>query len=320
MTQAWAGVELRHLTALLTLAQEGSFSQAAQSLGYTQSAVSQQIARLERLVGHRLVDRPGGPRAVSLTPAGQVLLRYAGAVRDQLARAAADLAALSAGTAGTLRIGCFQSVGVRILPRVLSEFAAAFPQVTVRLTEAEDDGELLHQLEHGELDLTFVAYPMMPGPFETIELLTDPYVVVVRQDHPLARQDTAVELRTLADLPLVTYAQMREVHSIENRLGRPELTDQIVFRSNDNGAILGLAAEGVGAAVVSWLSVDPHREGVRTLALRDVSPRIVGIAWHAEREPLAAAQAFVRIAQTVTAREQAAAPGPTASSPAFVRG
>ena len=308
MTDGWAGVELRHLASLQALADEGSFSRAAEALGYTQSAVSQQIARLERLVGQRLVDRPGGPNPVSLTPAGLVLLRYAHAISAQLARAAADLAALAAGTAGTLRVGCFQSVGVRILPRVLSEFAAAYPQVTVRLTEAEDDGELLHLLERGELDLTFVAYPMMPGPFATIELLEDPYVVVVRADSDLAHQDGPVALRQLANLPLITYAQMREVHSIENRLGRPELTKQIVFRSNDNGTILGLAAEGVGAAVVSWLSVDPYREGVRTLALSGVSPRIVGIAWHSEREPIAAAGAFVELAQGVAAREQALAP------------
>lgn len=312
MSDGWAGVELRHLAALQSLAQEGSFSAAASALGYTQSAVSQQIARLERLVGQRLVDRPGGPNPVSLTPAGVVLLRYANAVRAQLARAGADLAALAAGTAGTLRIGCFQSVGVRILPRVLSEFATAFPQVTVRLTEAEDDGELLHKLEVGELDLTFVAYPMMAGPFTTVELLEDPYVLVVRADSELAHHDGPVRLQELTDLPLITYAQMREVHSIENRLGRPELTDQIVFRSNDNGTILGLAAEGVGAAVVSWLSVDPYREGVRTLALAGVSPRIVGIAWHSEREPIAAGQAFVRLARDVAAREQALAPAHSA--------
>lgn len=308
MAESWAGVELRHLVSLQAIAEHGSFSHAAHALGYTQSAVSQQIARLERMVGQRLVDRPGGPNPVALTPAGQVLARYGAAISAQLSRAEADLAALAAGTAGMLRIGCFQSVGVRILPRVLSEFAASFPQVTVRLTEAEDDGELLRMLERGELDMTFVAYPMMPGPFTTVELLEDPYVLVVRDDSELADQAGPVPLRMLAGLPLITYAQMREVHSIENRLGRPELTDQIVFRSNDNGTILGLAAEGVGAAVVSWLSVDPHREGVHTLALAGVSPRIVGVAWHSEREPLAAVEAFVQIARAVAAREQAAAP------------
>jgi DNA-binding transcriptional LysR family regulator len=105
-------------------------------------------------------------------------------------------------------------------------------------------------------------------------------------------------------VPIVTYAQMREVHSIENRLGRPELTEQIVFRSNDNGTILGLAAEGVGAAIISWLSVDPFRDGVRTMALAGVSPRIVGIAWHRDRYRIPAADAFVELATREADKEQ----------------
>lgn len=66
---------------------------------------------------------------------------------------------------------------------------------------------------------------------------------------------------------------MRDVHAIENRLARPELAGQVVFRSNDNGTILGLAAEGVGVAVISWLSVDPHRGDVRVRRLAGVTAR-----------------------------------------------
>ncbi len=292
-----ATLELRYLVALAAVARESSFSRAAETLGYTQSAVSQQISRLEHLVGHTLVERRGGTNPISLTFAGRVLLVHADAIVAQLGSARADLAALTEGSAGTLRIGCYQSVGVRILPRVLSRFRSGWPGVTVELTEAEDDGDLLAQVEAGELDLTFVAYPMTSGPFGHLELMEDPYVVVVREDSALGASAGPVHLRDLEDLPLVTYAQMREVHSIENRLGRPELTEQIVFRSNDNGTILGLAAEGVGAAVISWLSVDPFRSGVRTRALTGVSPRIVGIAWHRDRYRVPAADAFVRLAQ-----------------------
>src|ERR671933_1423370 len=151
----WLGVELRHLAALQALAEEGSFGRAAHRLGYTQSAISQQIAALERIVGERLIERPGGPRPVSLTEAGQLLLRHADAIVARLAAAKADLQALSGGEAGTLRIGIFQSVGERILPDVLRRFAASWPKVELALTESASDAELLALVERGELDLAF---------------------------------------------------------------------------------------------------------------------------------------------------------------------
>lgn len=305
MRESWSTLELRYLQALDAVAREGSFSRAAESLGYTQSAISQQVARLERIAGQRLVERPGGPRAVSLTAAGQVLRRHSAAIVARIASAAADLDALASGTAGVLRVGCFQSIGVRVLPGVLREFSRAWPQVRVELTENEDDGELLRAVERGELDLAFVVFPIPAGPFEAVELLDDPYVLVVAADSELARRPGPVPPAALDDLPLITYAQMREVHAIENRLGRPSLTDQIVFRSNYHGTILGLAAQGVGAAVVSWLSVQPDREGIQVLGLDRVRPRTVGIAWHQDRYRNPAAEAFIRFACDAAVGEQA---------------
>src|SRR3712207_7437198 len=86
----WFGVELRHLAALQAIAEEGSFGRAAQRLGYTQSAVSQQIATLERIVGERLLERPGGPRPVSLTEAGRRVLPHAQAIVARLDAGQAD--------------------------------------------------------------------------------------------------------------------------------------------------------------------------------------------------------------------------------------
>src|SRR6058998_2713149 len=104
---SWLGLELRHLIALKAIAEEGTFGRAATSLGYTQSAVSQQIAMLERIVGQKLIDRPGGPRPVSLTEAGELLLRHADAIAARLQAAQADLAALAEGEGGVLRVGIY---------------------------------------------------------------------------------------------------------------------------------------------------------------------------------------------------------------------
>src|SRR4029079_13052473 len=106
ITQAdqWLGVEVRHFAALDAVAREGSFGRAAESLGYTQSAISQQIATLEKIVGETLVERPGGPRAVSLTDAGELLLRHAEAIVARIDATRADISALRAAEAGALRV------------------------------------------------------------------------------------------------------------------------------------------------------------------------------------------------------------------------
>ena len=84
------GVELRHLLALQAIAEHGSFGRAAKALGYTQSAISQQMAALERAVGEKLIERPGGPRPVSLTEAGELLLRHAEAIVARMKAAQAE--------------------------------------------------------------------------------------------------------------------------------------------------------------------------------------------------------------------------------------
>src|SRR5262249_31803228 len=156
-TDNWLGVELRHLAALEAVASEGSFGRAADRLGYTPSAVSQQIATLERFVGEKLVERPGGPRAISLTEAGSLLLRHAEAIVARLDAARADMAALRAGETGTLRVGTYQSVGARVLPAVMRRFRSEHPGIVLELHEPTTDPELYALIESGDLDLAFCS-------------------------------------------------------------------------------------------------------------------------------------------------------------------
>ncbi len=294
----WLGLELRHLIALKAIAEEGTFGRAAASLGYTQSAVSQQIAMLERIVGQRLIDRPGGPRPVSLTEAGEVLLRHADAIDARLQAAQADLAALDAGDAGALNVGTYQSVGARLLPTLLREFGAAWPKVDVSLRESADDGELARLVERGELDLSFVVLPLEPGPYETVELMRDPYVLLVPAGSPLASKDRAPRLRELVEHPLIGFRTCRTTYHVEDRLRQTGHDPQIVFRSDDNGTVQGLVAAGVGIAIVPRLTVDETDKAIEVVDLGDrLPPRLIGIAWHRDRRQTRAAEAFVALAR-----------------------
>ncbi len=198
----WLGVEVRHFAALDAVAREGSFGRAADRLGYTQSAVSQQIATLEKIVGETLVERPGGPRAVSLTDAGEVLLRHAEAIVARLDAARADIAALRAGETGALRVGTYQSIGARVLPEVMRRFMSDWPGIELGLSEPATDPELYGLIESGELDLAFCSPPLPDGPFDMLELMSDPYVLLVPAENPLASRASA-SMDDLGDQPLI---------------------------------------------------------------------------------------------------------------------
>src|SRR5437016_3496312 len=294
----WLGVELRHFLALEAVAKAGSFGKAAASLGYTQSAVSQQIATLERLVGQQLVERPGGPRPVSLTEAGRLLLTHAEAIAARVAAAQADLTALGHGEAGTLHVGVFQSVGQRILPEVMRRFVATWPKVDVRLTESADDSELLSLVERGELDLTFADLPLTDGPFESVELLRDPYVLVVPASSELGRNGTQPTLREIASLGLIGHKHCRSVARLETAFRQPL---RYVFQSDHNQTVQALAAAGVGVALVPRMTVEADDRSTRVIDLPKLPPRVISIAWHRDRYRGRAAQAFAETAQTVCA-------------------
>jgi DNA-binding transcriptional LysR family regulator len=299
----WLGVELRHLAALQAVVDHGSFGRAALALGYTQSAVSQQIATLERAVGEKLLERPGGPRAVTPTEAGRLLLGHAEAIVARLRAAQADLAALRDGAAGSLRVATFQSVGAKVLPSLLRRFRDDWPGIDVHLVEAETGYDLDAYLERGEVDLSFVMWPGTTVEFE--ELLRDPYVVLAPAGSELARRGRVEAVTDLAGLPLVAYRSCPSVVQLETALRGQGLEPEIVFRSDDNGIIQGMVAAGMGYAVLPLLAVDLGSEETVALPIGSGFPdRLIGIGWHRDRYRSPAARAFVDAARTVCAAIQ----------------
>jgi DNA-binding transcriptional LysR family regulator len=291
ITHPWLGIEVRHLAALQAVAETGSFARAARGLGYTQSAVSLQIAALERVAGTRLLERPGGRRAVVPTEAGERMLRHAARIVAQHQAAAADLTALAEGDAGALRVGTFQTVSNRVLPGTVRRFMALRPNVEVRLHEASNQDELRDRLERGELDVTFAGVPLA-GPFEHVELLRDSYVFLTQVGSALALRDAAPTLAEIGRLPLVAYRRTTE--GLEALLRGRGIEPEIVFRTDDSGALQRMVAAGIGSALVSRLSVDPTIRDVARLEVTDeVPPRQIGLVWHRDRSLTPAAQIFL---------------------------
>jgi DNA-binding transcriptional LysR family regulator len=285
------GIEIRHLVALDAVAATGSFAQAARRLGYTQSAVSLQIAALERAAGTRLLERPGGRRPVVPTHAGERMLRHAVRLTAQLQAAEADLTALAEGTAATLRVGTFQSMSIRVLPDAVRRLMELRPGVEVRLQEAPYEDELLAMVERGSLDFTFALVPP-EGPFEHIELIRDPYVLLTQAGSALAQRESAPTLAEIGRLPLVAYS--RSTYGIEALLRARGIEPHVVFRSDESGAVQRMVAAGIGSALIPRLAIDAGIAGVVALdASRRVPDRQIGLAWHRDATLPEAADDFV---------------------------
>jgi DNA-binding transcriptional LysR family regulator len=277
----------------------GTFSAAADRLGYTQSAVSQQVARLERSVGAPLFERPGGPRKVLLTPVGQSLVVHARAVVDRLRAAQADIAAIRAGERGSLRVGTLQSVGTKVLPRLLRTFREELPGIELVPLEIQDLAELSAGVESGHFDLSFVPLPLPEGPFALRRLLDDPYVFMAPAGAPEAALD-AVTLRQVVRLPLIGVRDETEALELETILRRTGVEPTFVFKSNDNPTIQGFVAAGLGYAVLPRLTVDEDDPEIVVLPISSpVPPRRLGIIWHVDRQLPAAAHRFVDLAAAV---------------------
>jgi DNA-binding transcriptional LysR family regulator len=289
---SWMGVEPRHLIALVAVRKEGSFRGAANRLGLVQSAVSQRIAQLERHVGMDLVERSRGHSCVDLTDAGATLLRHAEEILAEFDAALADLRTV-ADERPALRVGTYESVGSLLLPGALRLLAERNRDVRVQLREDTCWENFFPLVASGELDAAFADLPLEPGPFTFRELTSDPSVLVVRADSPLARRPEPPSLVEIGSLPLIapSWPMLRLITEHFRAAG---VEPSFVFRSEINSGVQELVAHGLGAAVMPRLAVNDSDPRIAVIALGDVlPPRRIALYWHRDRRECEAITDFV---------------------------
>ncbi len=298
----WLGVELRHLAALVAVAEEQSFRGAADRLGYVQSAVSQRIAQLEQVVGVRLVERARGHRHVELTDAGHALLHHAAQIEAQLNAARADLRGLAEGSdTSVLRVGAFGSLASRLVPPAIAMLAMRCPALSVETEEALSDGDLFAAVQGGRLDAAFAELPLGSGAFEWQALLVDPPVLLVPAGSPLASSDARPSLADIARLPFVVDTSWRMLALIEAEFAAAGLRLNARFRARSNAAVQGLVGAGLGIAILPRLAVDLEDHRVAAIDVEGLLPsRTVVCYWSSERRPESALQAFLEVLGTVS--------------------
>lgn len=254
-----------HLQTLQSVLRTGSFADAARELGYTASAVSQQISALERHVRMTLFEREA--HGVKPTPAALFIGERSLESLGHLRALEDDIGRLTVGTAGRLRIGSFPTASEQLIPRAMSTFVASHPDVDVSLSEAEQD-DVIPMLTAGELDIALIyryggVPARIPRTFTTQRLISERLVLVVPSGHGLAMEESDI---SLAGLDAETWISARPGTAGASMLRRLCATEDfeplVSFRSNNYTAIHGLVAAGLGIAIVP-ASGFVARDGVR---------------------------------------------------------
>ena len=312
------------LQVLHAVAEHGSFSAAAASLSYTQSAVSQSISRLEAEVGVALLDR--GRRGVTPTPAGEALIGHTGRILAEVAAAEATLARVTGERLARLRVGSFPSGGAALMPLAVARLRRAHPEVALTLAEGEPE-EIVARLRAGELDLALLfdfadadadadvdadggdpaPVRRRPGPsmagLRPRTLLEDPMDLVLSAGHPLAGRP-GLSLIELAGEPWVqTSAASPCARHVVHCCAQAGFTPDVSFESDDYDTVLGLVAAGVGVALVPRLALGPPRPGLVVSPLSPMTPfRHVFVATAPGVTPAPAATALIASLAEVAGR------------------
>jgi len=262
----------RHLRTLEAVVRLGSFAAAAEALGYTQSAVSQQVAELERRIGARVVVR----RPVRVTKAGKVLLETEAAISTSMSRADTELAALAEGIVGEVRLGAFISAAASVAPPALARLRSSHPAVHITLHELEQH-ETYAALFRGELDLAITFdYEHTPesAPDGILQehLMDDPIMVVLPVGHLLAGADSVDPADVPSDEWINTVVDDGGLTSSPVDDG-PGTGHRLVFEGQDFRTALNLVAAGLGVALLPRLLLLDAPPSVVVLPMRQ--PKLV---------------------------------------------
>ena len=282
------------LKAFVAVAQQGSFSLAAEELHLTQPAVSKRIAQLEEQLNCQLFDRI--PRAVSLTEAGQTLLPRANRILQQLAETRQVIDDLSVGVSGTLRVAISHHIGLHRIPGILKDYVSRYPSVSVDMDFM--DSEIAYEsVLQGKFEIAVITLaPTDPPAIISHTLWHDPLVLVTNPQHSLAKE-SAINLEKLshhtAILPGMSTYTGRMIHQLFSAQG---------YRLNGSMAtnyletIKMMVSVGLGWSVLPATMVDKSLQPLDCDGL-DLS-RQLGYIHHKERTLSQAAGKFIELLES----------------------
>jgi DNA-binding transcriptional LysR family regulator len=278
-------LDVRRMRVLREVAQRGSFSAAAEALSFTQSAVSQHVAALEREVGMRLLER--GRSGPKLTDAGRSLVAHTDAVLCRLDEAERDLAAIAGLEGGELRLASFPSASATLVTEAVAAFVERYPKVAMAVVEAEPE-ESLPMLAAGDLDIAIVFdYPDFPADtaqadLDLVPLLTESMYVALPEAHKLSGAES-IRIADLAEDAWLCGVGPSSCSDVVKSVCREAgFQPRIAFESDDYNVLQGYVAAGLGVTLLPDLAMHALREGVAIRPVRPQAPQ--RRVWAAARE------------------------------------
>jgi len=260
-------MDTSQLRTFVNVARRGSITAAADELGYTQSAVSRQVAALEATIGAPLFDRRA--RGVDLTAHGRLLLPHAESLLERLDATRRALRELDRVADGQLRVGAFPTANALLIPRALAEFRREHPQVALSLVEGSTNRQLA-RLDAGDIDIAVVsAFPdqrLSDDRVTLSHLLDDRMLVALPRDHSLARR-RRLRLAELAAESWIAGASDVEDRLLDPNRLQPDFEPLLNFAVREWTAKLGLVAAGLGITLVPSLAARAIRADIALVGL-----------------------------------------------------
>ena len=282
---------LTQLNILKTLIETESFTKTAEALYITQSGVSHSIASLEDELEIKLVK--SNKKTVSLTEAGEKVYNHAKDILTRIDRLKEEISALKNLQTGSLKIGCFQSVSVRILPGILKEFKRKYPGIEVSWFEGTDL-EVTDWLLKGAVDVGFVVLPA--GGLEAVQLLKDKMFGVFPEKHPLCSRKN-ISMKELVLEQLITFkgssCGILVTSNLMNSIKDVEEIKNIEARNI--GTIIEMIREGIGVAVIPKLAIPLNYNGICSIPIRPEIKRKIALAARSFDNLSLSAKAFIEI-------------------------
>jgi DNA-binding transcriptional LysR family regulator len=245
-------MDIRQLDMFRAVAEEGSFTRAAERLHVSQSAISRQVKLLEDELGGRLLHR--GARRAALTHPGELLLKMAGRVNRDIQEVVSQISETHALTRGTLTLAGGMTVCMYILPRLLKRYRTLHKKVDLRVVSSSAES-LLRMLRAHEVDLALMTLPIVAKDLEVVPVLREEMVVVTAPGHPLPRRRT-VEPEELGRFPLILYEAGSNTRKVQDQLLLEEQIPVEVAMETENVEIIkAMVANGLGITLIPYAAI-----------------------------------------------------------------